>query len=365
VPGGAPTLEVFAVEPTAAQLIGRGLAAGTHRVDVDGRSHQLEGPLGAVEIPGLQPATTYRVGLDGRDAATFTTLPAPPGRLVGRLATVSDLHVGEHGFGHWPRLHHDGTGASGHPMLCASAALAEAVRWGAQHIVVKGDLSHHSRRREYDMLAPLLQSVPVPLTLIPGNHDGGNHHIDDAEACLAEHGLRLITDVEVLDLTALRLIAVNSVVPHHDHGQLLPRWPRIERALAEAPGACLLTAHHQLVTTPVPLYLPPGVLFPQSHRFAARVAKANPSTLVTSGHSHRHRRRRRGPVVITEVGSVKDYPGTWAGYLVYEGGIVQVVRRVAAPVAIHWTERTAVSALGVWGRWSPGRLTDRSFAHTW
>ncbi len=365
MPDGAPTLDVFAVEPTAAQLIGRGLAPGGHAIEVDGRAHPVEGPLAAVEIAGLQPATSYGVHLDGRLAATLTTLPAPPGRLVGRLATVSDLHIGEHGFGHWPRLHHDGTGASGHPMLCATAALEEAVRWGAQRIVVKGDLSHHCRRREYDLLAPLLHAVPVPLTLIPGNHDGGNHHIDDAGACLAAHGLPLVTDVEVLDLAALRLIAVNSVVPHHDHGQLLPRWPSIERALAEAAGACLLTAHHQLMTTPVPLYLPPGVLFPQSNRFAKRVAKANPSTLVTSGHSHRHRRRRRGPIVITEVGSVKDYPGTWAGYLIYEGGIVQVVRRVAAPAAIRWTERTAVSVFGVWGHWSPGRLTDRCFSHTW
>ena len=67
---------------------------------------------------------------------------------------------------------------------------------------------------------------------------------------------------------------------------------------------------------------------------------ANPATLVTTGHTHRHRRRRHGPVVVTEVGSVKDHPGTWAGYLVYEGGIVQTVRRIMDPTALAWTERT-------------------------
>jgi 3',5'-cyclic-AMP phosphodiesterase len=358
-------IEVFAVEPAAAQLIGRGLAPGQHAIELDGRTLSIAGPVGALEVTGLTPGTTYDVRLDGRLATTLTTLAEPPGRLVGRLATLSDLHVGERGFGHWPRLHHDGTGPDGHPMLCATAALDEAVRWGAERIVVKGDLSHNCVRREYDLLAPLLQRCPVPLVLIPGNHDGGNHHVDDPADCLAAHGLKLHTDVAVIDLPSLRLVAVNSVVPRRDWGRVLGRWPRIEAALRDAPGGCLLTTHHQLMTTPVPTYLPPGIVFPHANRFAAKVAAANPSTLITSGHSHRHRRHQRGPVVITEVGSVKDHPGTWAGYLVYEGGIVQVVRRVAAPAAIAWTERTATSVFGIWGRWSPGRLRDRSFTHSW
>ena len=59
------------------------------------------------------------------------------------------------------------------------------------------------------------------------------------------------------------------------------------------------------------------------------------------------------------------YGGTWAGYVVHEGGIRQVVRRVAAPAAIRWTEETKRALLGVWGRWSPGRLDDRCLSHTW
>ena len=43
--------------------------------------------------------------------------------------------------------------------------------------------------------------------------------------------------------------------------------------------------------------------------------------------------------MVTEVGSTKDHPGTWAGYLVYEGGIVQTVRRIMDPTALAWTER--------------------------
>jgi hypothetical protein len=70
-------------------------------------------------------------------------------------------------------------------------------------------------------------------------------------------------------------------------------------------------------------------------------------------------------MVITEVGSPQHYPGTWAGYVVHEGGIRQVVRRVAAPDAIAWTEQTRRSVLGVWARWSPGRIQDRCFSIAW
>jgi hypothetical protein len=123
--------------------------------------------------------------------------------------------------------------------------------------------------------------------------------------------------------------------------------------------------HHQLTTAPVTTYPPPGVPAAEARRFLDEVAAAQPRTIVTSGHTHRHRARRHGPLVVTEVGSPKDYPGTWAGYLVYEGGIVQTVRRVMAPDAIRWTQRTARMFGGAWGRWSPGRLGDRCLSQRW
>jgi hypothetical protein len=116
------------------------------------------------------------------------------------------------------------------------------------------------------------------------------------------------------------------------------------------------------MTAPIPTHPPPGVPARDANPFLDAVAAAHPATVVTSGHTHRHRARRHGPLLVTEVGSTKDYPGTWAGYLVYEGGIVQTVRRVMAPEAIRWTERTARMFGGAWGRWSPGRLDDRCVA---
>ena len=50
-----------------------------------------------------------------------------------------------------------------------------------------------------------------------------------------------------------------------------------------------------------------------------------------AGHTHRNRVRRYGPtgdVPWVEVACVKDYPGAWAEYRVYEGGILQIFHRI-------------------------------------
>ena len=62
-----------------------------------------------------------------------------------------------------------------------------------------------------------------------------------------------------------------------------------------------------------------------------------------AGHTHRNRVRRfgaTGDVPWVEVACVKDFPGAWAEYRVFEGGILQVFRRIATPEALVWTERT-------------------------
>ena len=364
--GGQPDLEIFALEPTAAQLIVRSPRSGEHTVAVDGQEAtvSLEGGVGAAVLTGLQPATSYRPTLDGQPMGRMWTLPEPPGQYLGRFATVSDLHLGETGFGHAPRFHLSTDPATAHPVVCLRAALHELRSWGAEGLIVKGDVAHDSRRHEYDLAGGLLSDLPHPLWVIPGNHDGGNHRHDDGGEILGGHGVTVHSTTTPLQVGGLDVILANTVHPGHEHGYAPPPDDLLfDRLRLGRPTMVVL--HHQLMTTRIPYYLPPGVPGPAARRFLDRVGGANPATLVTTGHTHRHRRRTHGSVVVTEVGSVKDHPGTWAGYLVYEGGIVQTVRRIMDPTALAWTECTRASALGAWGRWSPGRLKDRSFSHVW
>jgi hypothetical protein len=85
----------------------------------------------------------------------------------------------------------------------------------------------------------------------------------------------------------------------------------------------------------------------------------------TAGHTHRHRVRMMScGVPSIEVGCVKDFPGTWAEYRVYEDGITQVVHRMSSPEALGWSERCRhlLSDFGIdYETYALGTLEDRCF----
>jgi hypothetical protein len=359
-------VEVFAVEPTSAQLIVRSPFDGIHEVGASDQELPVEvrDGIGSVVVDGLEPDASYPLRLDGEAAGTVRTLARPPGRLLGRLATVSDIHVGETGFGHLPRQHLSADFRRAHPVVALTAALRELTAWGAEGLLVKGDLTHDCRAGQFEIAGELLAASPGPVHVIPGNHDGGNHNHDDGAAVLARHGIALRLSTAAVDLAGLRVVSVNTMRPGHEHGYAPAEDDPVFELIGQGAPA-LVVLHHHLMTTRLPYFVPLGVPAGPARAFLDHLAVSNPDVWVTSGHTHRHRRRVHGPLVVTEVGSVKDHPGTWAGYLVYEGGLVQTVRRIADPTILAWTERTARSALGAWGRWSPGRLADRSVSHSW
>ncbi len=84
------------------------------------------------------------------------------------------------------------------------------------------------------------------------------------------------------------------------------------------------------------------------------------------GHTHRHRVRTMTMSGISsiEVGCTKDFPGTWAEYRVFDGGIMQVVHRMSSPEALAWSEpcRGLYSDFDIdYGAYALGELSDRCF----
>ena len=43
---------------------------------------------------------------------------------------------------------------------------------------------------------------------------------------------------------------------------------------------------------------------------------------------------------------MKDFPGSWAEYRVFEGGILQVHRRLSSSAALAWSEKCPRTVLG-------------------
>jgi predicted phosphodiesterase len=371
------SFEVFAVEDTTVQLTWRRVRPGA-RVHIeiarDGSteivaSTDADGaPAGGAVVDGLEPGTAYVARLSGADGnrdARFATLAAPKGAPTFKLATINDLHVGNDSFGYLDRMHEDpGTGDL-HPIRCSRAAIADALEWGAQMLVVKGDLTHKGWPEQWAQVGELLAGLPVPVAIAPGNHDLGPDRTVEPQAALATHGLHLAHGVEAVDLPGIRLVLADTVIPGSNGGRIAYLQDEVCGVVARAPGPALVAMHHHPQRFRQPTFLPRGIPGPEARVFLDAVAAANPRTLVTTGHSHRHRRHQIAGLTVTEVGSTKDYPGAWAGYAVSEGGIRQVVRRITRPDCIGWTERTRRAALGAWGAWAPGRLADRCFTVDW
>jgi hypothetical protein len=373
---GGLRLSVFAVEDTTAQLTWRALPEGevvlrageaTARIEVT----DPDAP-GAIVLAGLAPGRRHdvRMTIDGRDAGVVArprTLTPPPGEELGRFATVSDLHIGERGFGVWPRFREDPKVPTerAYPARCSRAAVVEAAAWGAERTIAKGDLTWSGRQLQWEATADVLAASPVPVHATLGNHDVVPKAAD-GRGILARRGIDIPTEPEALDLPGLRLILAHSADAGHRQGAVPEEQvEQLVELIGSAPGAAFVAMHHYVDALPFPSRYPRGIPKAEGDDLLRRLAAANPATFLSFGHTHRHRRKTRFGLTMTEVGSTKDHPGVWAGYAVHEGGIRQVVRRVAEPACLAWTERCRHSLFGLWGPWAAGRLPWRCFSLTW
>lgn len=367
---GLDPIEVFALEDTAAQLVWRDLPAGSVGAIVDGRELALGegGRPGAAEIRGLRPDTSHPVDitLDSRVIAqrTIHTLPSLDGEPTLRIATISDLHLGEEGFGLVKEMRERPAPRDAYPLRCSRAAVRAAVEWGAELLVIKGDITELGMPGHWELFDELLADIPIPVVAIPGNHDTFDKRGScDATTELQRRGL-FPEPVHHVDIGGVRVIGVDTCAPRRTWGRIAARTDEISSTL-DVDTPALVFMHHHLETHHYPRIWPMGTPLREAKGALASMLAANRDLLVSSGHTHRNRVRHHDSAVITEVGSTKDHPGVWAGYVVHPTGIRQVVRRVAEPDCLAWTDRTHAAVGGIWGRWSPGRMTDRCVTHLW
>lgn len=383
-PTPSPTAELV-LDKGGVRRAGSGSA---HRYYRGRRSLDRAWPAGpgSVVVEGLAPATTYDVvasaaGVPTFLAGRFRTLAPPGGRLLCKFATVSDLHIGEKCFGVLERIHDPeerwDAGGSAHstgypgvepyPSRSLRAAMDEAVAWGAELLVVKGDLTRKTVPAEVRDAGRVLATSPVPLEVVLGNHD--NKAGVNARALLGSQGIPVSWQPRARDLPGVRLVLMSTSHPdpRYHKGQLSAEMSQKIAALARGgQGAAWVCLHHPPETHRFPTVYPPGLPFGESRQLLAElVGPGQPATFLSCGHRHRNRRYDYGRLVVTEVGSTKDYPGGWAGYKVFEEGIIQLVRRTTRQDVISWTEATRRAVNGQWRRWSPGRLSDRCFAVDW
>lgn len=311
--------------------------------------------------PDLAPDTPY--ALDGIE---FHTLVQPGGELLATVATVNDVHFGEtecgviEGLEMGPILRSE-PGEPPYPHVMNSAAIAEiaALAGGAgpDAVVAKGDLTTDGTDEEYaQFLDHYQRAFGDRLYHVRGNHD-------------AYRGQSFAADApQEVVLPGVILAVLDTVIPTRTSGQVSAQqleW--LDELGSRADRPVLVFGHHHpwdpgSASRPGEYF---GINPDDSERLVAVLARRPRLVGYFAGHTHRNRVRRfaaAGDIPWVEVASVKDFPGTWAEYRVYDGGILQIHRRVSSPDALAWTERTRAMFAGMYAGYSFGSLDDRCFA---
>lgn len=306
---------------------------------------------------GLEPDTVYEL-----DGFVFRTLARPPGERLARFATVNDVHFGEVECGHMEGLDLGPTfrvadGDEPYPETMNRGAIHEIEQAAPDAVIVKGDLTSEGTAEQYGLFqAFYAEAFGDLLTHVRGNHEsfGGG---DLAAFPTQRVDLPGVT-VALLD-TSREGRAGGSV-----SGEQLA-WLRDLAAEADRP--VLVMGHHHVWSPDSSTRdgASFGIEPDASERLIEVVAAHRVIRGYFAGHTHRNRVRhisvsREIPWV--EVASVKDFPGGWAEYRVYEGGILQVFHRISTPEALVWTERTRGMFGGMYAGYAFGELGDRCFA---
>lgn len=305
---------------------------------------------------GLAPDT--EVDLDGY---LTRTLPRR-GELLARVATVNDVHFGETVCGHvdgmdaW-ETYSVAPGERPYPEVMNAGAVADITAARPDAVVAKGDLTSNGTVEEYDRFLEVYGSAfGERLLHVRGNHES-YHALARADAPTQERTLDGVT-LAVLDTS--RDATVNGRVSAEQLDWLDELGARADRPV-------LVFGHHP-VWNPEEEHRHDGTfgIVPDDSEALAAVFGRRPRLLgYFAGHTHRNRRVHLPAApgaCFVEVACVKDYPGSWAEYRVYDGLVLQVHRRISTPDALAWSERTRGMFGGTYPSYARGHLSDRCFS---
>ncbi len=206
------------------------------------------------------------------------------------IAQITDLHVRPPGVRAYGGL--DTTA-----MLRRAVAAIAALEPAPDCVIATGDLADCGLAEEYGVLAEALAPLPMPVYVIPGNHDrrevmrttlGGAYPYLKQDPDFLQY---------VVDDFPVRLVALDTVIPGEDGGAICAaREAWFAAALAAGRGKpTLVLMHHPPFVTGVPPMDP--MMCRCSPAFAGLVAQHPEIELIATGHYHR-------PIVVRWAGTL-------------------------------------------------------------
>ena len=326
------------------------------------------GPFHHAVVGGLEPDTEYAVVVEGSETdgrwlpASARTLRRPRGRLLATIATANDVHFGETECGKTGDAAVDAIGpvlraAPGdppYPEVMNGAVVDEMLALDPDAVVVKGDLTDSGRAEEYAAFLACYGRLGDRMRHVRGNHDA----IRDPTLARNDAPFTVV-------LEGVTLVVLDTVVPGHCGGALdATQRDFVDDVAGATSGPVALLAHHPAFHWDTDYCIHP----PDADALVDVIAR-HPNVVVSlAGHTHTNRvvhDERVSEVPFAEVNCTKDFPGAWAEYRVYEGGLTQVLRRVQRPDAVAWSEEARHMLQGHYRDLVFGALTDRCFTREW
>jgi Icc protein len=315
----------------------------------------------------LAPDTSYSY-----DGVSFRTLPRPGGERLATIATVNDVHFGETVCGlaggrvesEQGPLFRSEPGEPPYPEMMSAAAVEEIAAVEPDLVVAKGDLTGgDDAGHELDEYEAFLRcyggAFGDRLLHIRGNHDAYRGQP------VADFG------PQRRDVPGAVVALLDTTIPGQASGGVSGEqldWLDAVGAEAGCDGVPVLVMGHHHAWDPSSSVRPAsyyGIRPDDSEALAGVVARRPSLAGYFAGHTHRNRVRRfhavTGARPWVEVACVKDFPGGWAEYRVFEGGVLQVFHRIRRPDALRWTERTRGMFGGLYPQYAFGTLADRCF----
>jgi Icc protein len=208
-------------------------------------------------------------------AAAFPASPdgeRRPGMSPPLLAQLSDPHIDV------------GPGDRGSAQALAGAVAAVlALRPLPDAVVITGDIANDGAAAEYERVQGLLEPLPMPVHVLPGNHDDR----DALRERFAVPGSGPLQYVARCD--GLRLVVCDSQRPGRADGALDGgRLEWLEAQLAAEPDAPTIVAmHHPPVAIGLPVLDAIGVAEPDRVALGDLLARSPQVRRVVAGHVHR------------------------------------------------------------------------------
>jgi predicted phosphodiesterase len=218
-------------------------------------------------------------------------------------------------------------------------------------VVVKGDLTTRGRPEEYQAFLDCYRpAFGDRLVHVRGNHDCYEHQAYAADP------------FQEVAVPGAVVAVLDTGRPGFTNGTLhKAQLEQLDELGARAEVPVLVMGHHPIWDARYEQRTETVFsLLPEATEALLGVFARRPR-LVTyaAGHTHRNHLVEIDGAAFVEVGALKDFPGAWCEYQVFDGGVLQVVRRVSHPDAVAWTEKTRAMFGGAYGLFALGALEER------